>query len=427
MSRRNRPREKWEAVKARQTQWQVARQACTSCQMPYLRWLETSRRYAACPAIFDGDHVLTFADLAVAISRAPLARAPVIARSGSLDFFVEILRAWRDGQAVIPVEGQALVPVLAVPPASGICLVKYTPGAAGIPRGIFFNSAQVIADGDRLVAAMGLTPDVPNLAVISPAHSYGFSNLVLPLILHGVPIHFAQVPFPRAVEEIFKQHAALVVPAVPSMWRAWHRSGILKNAPISLALSAGSPLPLALENEVFAAAGLKIRNFYGASECGGISLDTTDNPRESAAAVGTPLPGVLLTTGLDGRLLVASTSVATAYDSPRADDLLGNGRYLTRDLGLIHTAGQIHLTGTIGGAINVAGRKVSPTKVEAALLATGLVRWVKVFGIPSTDPERFEEISADIELVETIALDRVKAALCETLQTWELPRHWKIK
>lgn len=395
--------------------------------MPYLRWLETSRRHAARPAIFEGDCVLTFADLAAAVSRAPLASAPVIARSGSLDFFVEILRAWRDGQAVIPVEGAAPVPVLAVPPPVGICLVKYTPGAAGIPRGIFFNSAQVIADGDRLAAAMGLTPEVPNLAVISPAHSYGFSNLVLPLILHGVPIHFAAVPFPRAIEEIFKQHAALVVPAVPSMWRAWHRSGILKGAPISLALSAGSPLPLALEHEVFGASGLKIRNFYGASECGGISLDTTDSPRESAAVVGTPLPGVCLTIEPNGRFLVESTSVATAYDSPRADDLLDHGHYLTRDLGFIHAAGQIHLTGTIGGAINVAGRKVSPAKVEAALLATGLVRRVKVCGIPSSDPERFEEISADIDLLESTTLDRVKSAVSTTLQTWELPRHWKTR
>ena len=395
--------------------------------MPYLRWLETSRRHAARPAIFEGDRILTFADLAAAVVQAPLATAPVIARSGSWDFFVEILRAWRDGQAVIPLERDTPVPVLAVPPPAGTCLVKYTPGAAGISRGIFLSAPQVIADGDRLAAAMGLTPDVPNLAVISPAHSYGFSNLVLPLILHGVPIHFAAVPFPRAIEEIFKQHGALAVPAVPSMWRAWHRSGILKGAPISLALSAGSPLPLPLENEVFAAWGLKIRNFYGASECGGISLDTTEKPRESAAVVGTPLPGVLLSTGLDGRFLVESTSVATAYDLPREDDLLGNGCYLTRDLGFIHAAGQIHLTGTLGGAINVAGRKVSPAKVEAALLATGLVRRVKVSGVPSHDPERFEEISADVDLLESTTLDRVKSALGEALQTWELPRHWKTQ
>jgi long-chain acyl-CoA synthetase len=222
--------------------------------MPYLRWLETSRRHATRPAIYDGERVLTFADLATAVSSVPVATAPVIARSGSLEFFVEILRAWRDGQAVIPVERDAPEPLLHCPPPAGTCLVKHTPGASGIPRGIFLNASQVVADGDRLIEAMELSPATPNLAVISPAHSYGFSNLVLPLLLHGVPIHLAPVPFPRVIEEIFRMHSALVVPAVPSIWRAWHRAGILKGAPIALALSAGAPLALALEAEVFAAA-----------------------------------------------------------------------------------------------------------------------------------------------------------------------------
>ncbi len=394
--------------------------------MLYLRWLETSRRHAQRPAIYDGDRVLSFADLVAALSLTPPATAPVIARSGSIEFFVEILRAWRDGQAVIPVERDAPEPLLHCPPPPGTCLVKYTPGASGIPRGIFLNAAQIVADGDRLVEAMGLSPATPNLAVISPAHSYGFSNVVLPLLLHGVPIHLAPVPFPRVIEEIFRMHPALVVPAVPSIWRAWHRAGILKGAPISLALSAGAPLSLALEAEVFAAAGLKIRNFYGASECGGISLDTTATPRESAQDVGTPLPGVMVSSSHDGRLLVESNAVATSYDAPRPDDVLG-GVYLTRDLGFLDGAGKIHLTGTLGAAINVAGRKVSPAKVEAALLATGLVQRSKVCGIPSLDPERFEEISALVALNPGVRLDDLKSATATHLQSWELPRHWKTE
>jgi acyl-coenzyme A synthetase/AMP-(fatty) acid ligase len=393
--------------------------------MPYLRWLETSRRFATRPAIMEDGSVFAFSDLASAVSQAPPAHGPVIARTGSVAFFVEILRAWRDGQAVIPVERDAPEPVLNRPPPPGVCLVKYTSGAAGIPRGIFFTAEQVMADGDRIVGAMQLGPETPNLGVISLAHSYGFSNVVLPLLLHGVPIHLAAVPFPRVIGEIFRQHPALVVAAVPSMWRAWHRAGILKDAPLSLALSAGAPLALALESDVFAASGLKIRNFYGSSECGGISLDVSDAPRNSASDVGTPLPGVDVRVGHQGRLLIASSSVATGYDSARNDDVLGDGEYLTRDLGFVDPLGVVHLTGTIGGAINVAGRKVSPAKVEAALLATGLVRSVRVYGIPSSDAERCEEIAAEVVLLDQVSLAALKSAACERLQNWELPRHWK--
>jgi acyl-coenzyme A synthetase/AMP-(fatty) acid ligase len=245
------------------------------------------------------------------------------------------------------------------------------------------------------------------------------------MLLHGVPVHLVPVPFPRVVEEAFQQHPTMVVPAVPSMWRAWHRSGILKNAPIRLALSAGAPLALALEQEVFAAAGLKIHNFYGASECGGIAYDATETPRESADLLGSPLPGVRVESGRDGRLSVASDAVATCYDEPRPDDLLGGGVYLTRDLGFIDETGSLRLTGTTGGAINVAGRKISPAKVEAAILSTGLVRRVKVFGIPSSDPERFEEIAAEVELRPEVTLDELKSATSGKLQSWEMPRHWR--
>ena len=413
--------------KAGQSGVQVARQAYAPCQMPYHRWLDISRRYAARPAIFDGGKAVTFADLRAGLAQLPQAVSPVIARSGGWDFFLQILRGWRDGQAVIPVERDAPEPELLHAPAPGICLVKYTPGASGIPRGIFFNADQVAADGDRIVNAMRLTPDVPNLGVISLAHSYGFSNVVLPLLLHGVPVHLAPVPFPRVVEEIFKCHESIVVPAVPSMWRAWHRAGILTEAPIRLALSAGAPLALALEQDVFTASGLKIRNFYGASECGGISLDDTDTPRKSADDVGTPLPGVAVSINEGGRIVVKSDGVATGYDSTRNDDHLGDQIYQTRDLGFFDSRGRLHLTGTLGGAINVAGRKISPAKVEAAILSTGLVERVRVFGTSSSDPERFEEISAEVKMMPGATLDTLKQAATGALQNWETPRHWKIE
>ncbi|MEO5712880.1 MAG: hypothetical protein ABIT37_05270, partial [Luteolibacter sp.] len=108
------------------------------------------------------------------------------------------------------------------------------------------------------------------------------------------------------------------------------------------------------------------------------------------------------------------------------DDQLGGGIYQTRDLGFLDPAGRLHLTGTIGGAINVAGRKISPAKVEAALLSTGLVCSVKVYGTPSTDAERHEEISATVELTPGTSLDALKQAATGVLQNWEMPRHWKI-
>lgn len=392
--------------------------------MLYLRWLETARRFAKEPAVYDGGLSVSFGEIARLVESSPRAESPVVARTGDLTFVIDVLRAWRDGVAVLPVEKDAPHPRLSCQPPAGVALVKHTPGASGIPRGIFLSPHQVAADADRIVSSMGLEPAVPNLAVVSLSHSYGFSNIVLPLLLHGIPLRMVPVPFPRIVEQAMRCHREVVLPAVPSMWRAWQRAGILKEAPIRLALSAGAPLASALEREVFESSGLKIRNFYGASECGAIALDLGNTPRSSDEIMGSLLPGVQVETTDDGRLRVTSDAVAESYELSRPDDWLGNGIYLTRDRGFLDASGLLHLTGTTGGAINVAGRKVSPAKVENALLATGMVRSVRVRAIPSADPERCEEISATVQLVEGITLDALRSAATRHLQSWEVPRHW---
>jgi acyl-coenzyme A synthetase/AMP-(fatty) acid ligase len=393
--------------------------------MLYRRWLETSRRFAEHPALSDDGGTMSFAELAAAAESAPRATSPVIARTGASSFFIDVLRAWRDGQAVIPVERDAPEPVLKSTPPPGTRLVKHTPGASGIPRGIFFNAEQLTADCDRIVAAMGLSHATTNLAVISLSHSYGFGNVVLPLLLCGVPAHLLPLPYPRVVEEALRMHASPVLPAVPAMWRAWQRAGILKKMPC-LAISAGAPLSLELERDVFDACGLKIHNFYGASECGAITWDDSAEPRASADILGKPFPGVNVSPDADGRLRVASDAVAIGYDEPRPGDVIGDGVHLTRDTGYFDANALLHLTTTLGGAINVAGRKVSPAKVEAAIMATGLAAGASVWGIPSADPERHREIAASVELVPSVTAAALKAALTGRLQAWELPRHWKF-
>lgn len=396
--------------------------------MLYPLWLQTAERHARDTAVHDAatGEPVSFADLARRAAALPRATAPVIARSGDLAFLLDVLRAWRDHQPVIPVERDRPAPCLPRDLPAETVLIKHTPGATGIPRGILFAAPQLVAEAARLVTAMDMRPDRPNLAVISLAHSYGFSNLVLPLLLHGIPLHALPVPFPQAVAKAFAAHHSLTLPAVPSMWRAWHRSGILQQAPVANAFSAGAPLPLDLELAVFQTTGIKIRNFYGTSESGGISLDLSDTPRADPADCGTPLDGVGVSIHESGRLLVASNAVGLAYDEPRAGDLLEGGRFLTHDLAEIDTNGRIRLLGSAGAAINVAGRKISPSRVEGALTLTGLARRARVLGIPSQDPDRVEEIAALVDLAPAATLADLKQAASAALAAWELPRHWLV-
>ena len=81
------------------------------------------------------------------------------------------------------------------------------------------------ADAENIVATMGLRADWPNLGVISLAHSYGFSNLVLPLLLHGIPLILAPAPLPEIIRRAAESRKSITLAAVPAMWRAWHEAG----------------------------------------------------------------------------------------------------------------------------------------------------------------------------------------------------------
>lgn len=385
------------------------------------RWQKTLERCADQPAIYEGAEVLRFADLAEALERLPPARGPVLASGKARDIALATLQGWRDEQPVLPVErADGDLPEFGELPGE-VAHLKLTPGSDGRPRTVRFTARQIAADADRLVEAMGLTPEVPNLATLSLAHSYGYSSVILPLLLHGIPVRTVEVPFPAVVSEAWKPHEAIVVPAVPSMWKAWLRSGILADAPIRLAISAGAPLPLDLEVATWEAHALKLHNFYGATECGGISWDATATPRSHPHDLGEPLPGVDVEVDPDGRLRVRSSSVALGYDGSRRDDQLADGTFLTPDIGHLD-GGRILLDSSAGGHINVAGRKIGAVRVENILLATGLLPRVRVFAVPSQDPERVDEVAALVPPESDLAA--LRSAASEKLAGWEMPRHW---
>jgi len=390
--------------------------------MLFPRWQETLSRFRSSPALFEGSQVLRFSDLAERLAARPAADAPVIARGSATDIAVATLQGWRDGQAVLPLEAGAALPELPDRMPSGTAHLKLTPGIEGRPRAVFFNTDQLVADADRIVAAMGLRPSIPNLAAISLTHSYGFSSILLPLLLHGVPVHAVEVPFPKVMADAIDSHDSVVLPAVPSMWRAWHRAGFLRQDKIALAVSAGAPLSMELEQAVFESHGLKLHNFYGASECGGISFDASETPRTRACDLGTPLDGVAVTLEGSGRFQIASSSVALGYETARDGEHLGDGRFLTQDHGRIEH-GRLLLDSSAAESINVAGRKIGPAKIEAVLMATGLLERARVFGVASLDPERVEEIAALVRL-KSATLDELRQAATQALAGWEMPRHW---
>ncbi len=144
---------------------------------------------------------------------------------------------------VCPLEPGQSPPEISAPPKNCAHL-KSTSATGGTARFVAFTAEQLVADAENIVATMGLRADWPNLGVISLAHSYGFSNLVLPLLLHGIPLILAPAPLPEIIRRAAENESAITLAAVPAMWRAWHEAKAIPQN-VRLAISAGAPLPVA--------------------------------------------------------------------------------------------------------------------------------------------------------------------------------------
>lgn len=344
----------------------------------------------------------------------------IIPRGMSSSFILDVLRAWRTGALLRPLEeGQdaAKIP----PPPRGCVHLKTTSASTGAPRLVAFTAEQLAADADQIVATMGLRRDWPNIGVISLAHSYGFSNLVLPLLLHGIPLILGGSPLPESVRRAAKEAPETTLPGVPALWRTWLEAVAIPQN-VRLAISAGAPLPLALEERVFQRCGLKIHNFYGASECGGIAYDPLQVPRQDPACVGAAMKGVELFLNADGCLRVRSRAVGETY-WPDPSPALGSGVYQTSDLARLES-GLVWLLGRQSDLINIAGRKVSPESIEHALAQHPDVRLCLVFGAPSQDADRTETIVACVAALPSTTAAALKQHLLSILPAWQVPRHW---
>ncbi|MEP6664117.1 MAG: class I adenylate-forming enzyme family protein [Verrucomicrobiota bacterium] len=363
----------------------------------------------------------TFTQLAAEIERATAPAAPLIFPQGiSPDFIRSVLIGWRFGKIICPVETDQTPAAFPKLPAHWVHL-KSTSSTGGPPKLVAFTAEQMAADADHIVSGMALSRDAVNLGVISLAHSYGFSNLVLPLLLHGIPLALAESALPEMMRRAAKEFSSVTLAAVPALWRVWlEGKSIPQN--VRLAISAGAPLPLPLEQEVFQQCGLKIHNFFGASECGGIAFDAAPKPRRDSRFLGTPLKNVWVSLNENGCLTVKSPAVGETYWPERSEKLAG-GKFVTGDLVELRQE-KIFLIGRDSDQINVAGRKISPEMVETILLTHPEVADALVFGVPSEDAERGETIVGCVVINGRLSPENLRQFLLTKLPAWKVPREW---
>ena len=300
--------------------------------------------------------------------------------------------------------------------------LKLTSGTTSAPRAVRFRAAQLLADCENICATMGIGDGDLNYGAIPFSHSYGFSNLLTPLLCRGVPLVATEDRLPRAMLDGLARTGATVFPGMPIFYQKFAEMDATPLPALRLCISAGAPLPRSVGEQFTAKFGVKIHTFYGSSECGGIGYDATAEAYEDGF-VGVPMRGVEVAHDLAeaGPIVVSGAAVGDGYFPDEDRAVLGDGRFIPGDL-IRRTERGMFLAGRTAEFINLAGRKLNPLEVEARLAECPGVKQAVVFGVRSElrGEEAVACVAGEIEREALVRFCR------EKLSPWQAPRDFWI-
>lgn len=295
--------------------------------------------------------------------------------------------------------------------AKDLCLLPYTSGTTGRPKGCRHTHGTMNASLAGSQLWRGLTSEAVIMGVAPMFHLLGMQSGMNTPILLGATV----VVLPRwdreAAGRLMARHRVSVWAAPPAMVVDFFaQPGIERLDLSSLAqlCGGGAPMPEAVAGMLASRYGITYNEAYGLTETASF-LHCNPLDRNKRQCIGVPTFGVdtrivdpatlaELPQGETGELVTRGAQVMLGYwNNPQADDeaffMLDGQRYFrTGDLGRVDDEGYFYVTDRLKRMINVSGYKVWPAEVENTLYGHPAVHEACVIGVP--DASRGETVKA---------------------------------
>jgi long-chain acyl-CoA synthetase len=314
--------------------------------------------------------------------------------------------------------------------------VFFTSGSTGSPRPVFRTSAQLIDAGLAPVRAVGFPAEGGFIASLPLDRTFGMH--------HGLMAAMA-LRRPVALLAHFGHHAVLDL-FVTGDYPYWAGTPMMADALGRCRLGDAAPSPhpapafcvisgrlSAPVCEAFRARfGVSLRQLYGTTETGAVTMDAAAAPLVRSLSAGRPLPGVAVRIGDDprhslppgtvGRVWISSPGCSPGYGfPPDLEPLAGSdGWWATPDVGEVDDDGRLVITGRLDDCVRtVTGHLVNTSMVAAVLedfpgLAEAVVVPVGRVGEPT--------LGALVEAETPLDMDGVRQHLAARLPAASMPR-----
>ena len=311
-------------------------------------------------------------------------------------------------------------------------VLKLTSGSTQLPKAAIASEQHLINDGRHIIEAMGIGSGDVNFTCIPLSHSYAFGNVIMPLLWQGTRVALRQSFSPAQFMADVTETRSTIFPGVPFMFERIKSFESIDRLPdaLRLLITAGARIDAGTVSWFRRQLNRKVHSFYGSSETGGITYDSSDevaDPLDVGRAM--PETSVRVLQPNDqgaGRIAVAGNAVAFGYADILEDDStssFGESGFLTGDLGYLDDAGRLVLTGRVSPLVNVSGRKVDPAEVERTLLDVPGIAEARVFGM-ACDTRGQEVVAFLVRTESSLTPIAIRQQCAVTLSAHKIPRRF---
>lgn len=296
-----------------------------------------------------------------------------------------------------------------LPPSSAdpddLAALLYTSGSTGRPKGVMLSHANMWLGAISVAHYLRLEPNDRVLGVLPLSFDYGQNQLLSTWAAGAcvVPIEYLAA---RDVIRAVETHEITTLAGVPPLWVQLVEAPWPPKAALSLRrlTNSGGRLPVSIVRrlrELFPAAELYL--MYGLTEAFRSTFLEPALLDEHPDSIGTAIPfaevmtskpdGTLCAPGEDGELVHAGPLVAKGYwnDPERTAQRFRPASQGSRYGGIAVWSGDrvkadeeglLYFVGREDSMIKTSGNRVSPTEVEEAAVASGLVVEAVALGVP---------------------------------------------
>jgi fatty-acyl-CoA synthase len=319
-----------------------------------------------------------------------------------------------------------------------LCMIQYTSGTSGRPKGVMLSHGNVTWNCINLLIDVDIATDEVNLLVAPMFHTAGMNNGFLPPFLKGGVAIMMSAWDPDQALDLIERHRVTCMVGVPTMFQTMARSPRWASTDLSSIRSlmcGGAPASTALI-KLYHERGLRFLQGYGLTETSpNATFLRPDASGRKAGSAGTPCfftdlrivaaDGNDAAPGEKGEALLQGPNVTAGYwrlPEATASAFVDGDWLRSGDAALFDEEGYVFIVDRIKDMFISGGENVYPAEVENILYQHPAIGECAVIGIAD---ERWGEVGRAIIVVRegcSVADEELREFASARLAAYKVPK-----